>query len=350
MTKPLSSLYFERPKYFNSVKDTWQGFPWASMSYFAYARQAFIEGLKQLGVKPGSSILFPEFICRDVLSVASELNAKILFYPVNETFQPALDPSSWPKAEVVLAVNYFGFAQPLAPFEQFAKSTGAIIVEDNAHGFLSKSSDGHWLGTRTDMGIFSFRKTLPIGTGAGLFLKSKKMTQANAALTKPAIKVSLSLAAKDTLAMTLGQLPIAARSIVSILNSKTPPLNVDWMTNDLDPESFVPRDYSADPLLSTRLLQLNWEKEVGRRRTMYERLMEITAPHKDIEPVFATLPQNTCPYMFVFTSQTDESLVRFTSDLLKLGLRYIKWPDLPLTIRNRCPDFYKKIWAVPFMW
>ena len=282
--------------------------------------------------------------------MANELNASIFFYPVNETFQPALDPSSWPKADVVLAVNYFGFAQPLAPFEQFAKSSSAIIVEDNAHGFLSKSSDGQWLGTRTDIGIFSFRKTLPIGTGAGLFLKSAPASTGNSALTMPAAKVRIGLAAKDALATTLGQLPIAARSIVSILNSKSPPINIDWMTKDLDSESSVPRDYAVDPPLSSRLFHLDWEREIGRRRALYERLLRITDVHKGIKPVFGPLAPETCPYMFVFTSHTDESLVRFTRELLGLGLRCIKWPDLPLTVRKRCPDFYKNIWAVPFMW
>ena len=349
MIKPLSSLYFERPKYISSQIDTWQGFPWTSISYFAYARQALLAGLRQLRLKPGSSILFPEFICRDLLSVACELNAKICFYPVNESFQPALDPSSWPKAEVVLAVNYFGFAQPLAPFEQFAKSTGSIIVEDNAHGFLSKSSDGQWLGTRTDLGIFSFRKTLPVGLGAGLFLKGSQPAPAKADLHKPALKARLGLAAKDALAKTFGQFPMTARSIVSILSSKSPPLDVDWMTNDLESETCVPR-HAVDPLLATRLCHLNWEREIGRRRAMYERLLEMVASHKEIKPVFGPLALGTCPYMFVFMSQTDESLVRFTGELLRLGLRYVKWPDLPLAMRGSCPDFYKKIWAVPFMW
>ena len=349
MTKPLSSLYFERPKYLKSAKDTWKGFPWAGISYFAYARQAFINGLRQLGVKPGSSILFPEFICRDLLSVANELNASIFFYPVNETFQPALDPSSWPKADVVLAVNYFGFAQPLEPFREFCQRTGALLVEDNAHGFLSKSSEFEWLGTRADIGIFSFRKTLPMGTGAGLYFKSVTPAIQQPKSSIP-FKSSISQAIKNSLAQTVCRIPLAAKALVGVLQSGSPGLTGDWMTDSIICENFIPQGNISNTELPELLQSVDFREEIKRRRLLYERLTEAADRHNEIRIVMGPLDAHTCPYMFVFTSKNQKSLLGFIDYTLGQGLRFIRWPDLPLAVRGNCPDFYKNIWAVPFMW
>ena len=71
--------------------------------------------------------------------------------------------------KALLAVNYFGFAQDLAPFREYCLRTGATLIEDNAHGFLSKDTSGVLLGTRADLGITSIRKTFRLVNGAALY-------------------------------------------------------------------------------------------------------------------------------------------------------------------------------------
>ena len=73
------------------------------------------------------------------------------------------------QCKAVLAVNYFGFAQELAPFREYCLRTGATLIEDNAHGFLSKDTSGVLLGMRTGLGITSIRKTFRLVNGAALF-------------------------------------------------------------------------------------------------------------------------------------------------------------------------------------
>ncbi len=73
------------------------------------------------------------------------------------------------QCKAVLAVNYFGFAQDLAPFREYCSRTGATLIEDNAHGFLSKDTSGVLLGTRADLGITSIRKTFRLVNGAALY-------------------------------------------------------------------------------------------------------------------------------------------------------------------------------------
>mgnify|MGYP003896109965 FL=1 len=76
----------------------------------------------------------------------------------------------------MLAVNYFGFAQDLSPFREYCSTTGATLIEDNAHGFLSKDSAGNLLGTRADLGITSIRKTFRLVNGAALYVSSEELS------------------------------------------------------------------------------------------------------------------------------------------------------------------------------
>ncbi len=50
------------------------------------------------------------------------------------------------------------------------------IIEDNAQSFLSRDGKGHELGLRGHIGLFSFRKTLPvIDGGSAIFRKDSKL-------------------------------------------------------------------------------------------------------------------------------------------------------------------------------
>src|SRR3569623_1184814 len=138
--------------------------------FYSLARHALVAGLRLYGIGQGDKVLLPEFICRDVLGALAAVGAQPVWYPVGPDLQPSRAPSEWPDARAVLAVNYFGFPQPLDPFRDYAAKQGAVLIEDNAHGFLSRDESGHWLGTRGDLGISSLRKTLLMSDGAMLMV------------------------------------------------------------------------------------------------------------------------------------------------------------------------------------
>lgn len=119
------------------------------------------------GVGPGCEVLLPAFICRDVLASINHLGASAVFYQVDRSLSP-LELVKRDSIKAVIAVNYFGFPQDLEPFISYANETGVGIVEDNAHGWLSKDSEGRLLGLRTAVGITSFRKTIRVVDGAVL--------------------------------------------------------------------------------------------------------------------------------------------------------------------------------------
>ena len=48
------------------------------------------------------------------------------------------------------------------------------IIEDNAHGFLSNDEKGVCLGSRTDIGLLSIRKSAFLPNGAAMIINNKK--------------------------------------------------------------------------------------------------------------------------------------------------------------------------------
>ena len=145
------------------------------LRHFSFARHSLVEAFRLLSLKSGDKVLLPEYICRDLLASLCALDLEPIWYPVTRSLSPSLESADWPTAKVVLAVNYFGFAQDLNPFNAYAKRTGAFVIEDNAHGFLSRDLQGRLLGTRADLGLFSYRKTFLLGRGAGLYINRKDL-------------------------------------------------------------------------------------------------------------------------------------------------------------------------------
>ena len=130
------------------------------------ARHALATVFSASHAAPGQKILLPAFICCDLLAPVMKAGLVPLWYAINEDLEPEISSSIWPSADYVLAINYFGFPQNLTPFRAYAERVGATLIEDNAHGFLSKDIDGSWLGTRAFYGLFSIRKTLRMPDGA----------------------------------------------------------------------------------------------------------------------------------------------------------------------------------------
>ena len=119
----------------------------ADVRLFSLGRYALLAALRVTGVSPGDKVLVPGFICRDLLASIHAVQGTPVFYPVDRTLAPqSLLAAQGAKA--ILAVNYFGFPQSLEPFRRYCAEHGASLIEDNAHGFLSRDALGHALGSR----------------------------------------------------------------------------------------------------------------------------------------------------------------------------------------------------------
>jgi hypothetical protein len=322
----------------------------AVFRFFSLGRHALVEALRAVGIIPGDKVLLPEFICRDLLASLHAVGADVVWYPVAEDLRPATSPESWPRARAVLAVNYFGFPQPLEPFRAYAGRQDATLIEDNAHGFLSCDEAGQWLGTRGDAGVFSIRKSLPLADGAALVVSDQAIAKALAEPVRPAGRGYAPQAAWKA---RLRAMPLVGIATANAITSSV--RLIRWARSgqsiplpDENAESEIPYPQAAHSKLMLNLASLNIEKEIERRRNLYLEA-EAEARSADIIPLFASLPSSVTPYGFPFRTKRDGTLERMRSWAKNRGLELISWPDLPCALEKRLGTWDHTLWLVNFL-
>ncbi len=318
-----------------------------TIRYFSLGRFAMREALGLIGVGANDLVMLPSFICRDVLAAIHERGAKPVFYEVDSNLRPKyLDPET--KSKAIIAVNYFGFPQDLEAFEKYSQSCGSVIIEDNAHGLLSRDECGKLLGHRTNFGITSFRKT--IRTPDGAILQTSLAENKVSAQLDPVFKLKnsrnlvLSLFAKiqrSTNFPLLSKVQSGLKIVRRNLTGSTVPMVAASV------ERIIPGVPNPSRSSVKKLLRLDESAEISRRRNLYNTI------HPEIirlglKPVFDSLKDGTCPYGFPFYANTDPQ-----SELTKLAKKYrvtlMSWPDLPLAVLPNAPGHYKQIWLLNFL-
>jgi dTDP-4-amino-4,6-dideoxygalactose transaminase len=123
-----------------------------------------------LNVGPGDEVIVPSFTFVSTANAFALRGAKIIFADVredtlnlDETRLPSLMTA---RTKAVVPVHYAGVACEMMTILDVAKSRGAAVVEDAAHG-LSGSYQGRPLGSIGDLGTFSFHETKNYSCGEG---------------------------------------------------------------------------------------------------------------------------------------------------------------------------------------
>jgi len=308
-----------------------------------------LEALRILAARAMRRILMPSYICRDVLAPVNILGLEVVWYHVNEDLTPVLPPHLWPKADAVIAVNYFGFPQNLSPFQIYALENDATIIEDNAHGYLSRDDQGRWLGYRTNIGIFSLRKTFRLADGSAL--RIGEMYEAEVAEQVPingrGINRAQPIKAKLRSVPLIGEILLkyatsATRNYRRILNkpiSGMQGLSSEFEINGLPNAWFK--------LLAT-LHDFDFDAEIDRRRNAYYEFQKFSQD-LDIYPVFSELPTYCAPYGFPFRG-TKSGIDAMTEFAKKYNFDLVTWPELPAIHQSSSPDYYNNINLVNFLW
>lgn len=308
---------------------------------FPYARYAFLEALKKLKIR---SVYLPSFICRDMLAPLNSLAISYVFYEVNNSLCPILKDV---KCDAILFINYFGFSQSFTPFKNYKETYNAIILEDNAHGFLSRDLNGQFLGCRGDIGLLSIRKTIFLPNGGALIVNDEsllknKFKSSDIKLTAEDHKYQRKRKLKNYLFNKyIGIVVLVLRRLVRYLISGDAIPLADPLS-----EKVLPTNKYLSPILSDRKLSLDVVSESKRRVAMYK-TVELYAEKFDIKPIYQ-LYSGVVPYEFSFIDHGNSE--RFESYLVKRGYFMLSWPDLPDEVLSTCPEFYKKIKVVPFLW
>lgn len=321
--------------------------------FYGYGRQALVDALRRVGVAVGDEVLLPGLICRDVLASLAAVGVVPRFYPVDErlwTDGAALNTVDAPRARAVIAVNYFGFPQPLAAFRAWCRERGAALIEDNAHGFLS--ADGAVpLGRRGDLGVFSLRKTLLLPNGAALVDNRTHVDVATAQDAKGSIvRAELRYLAKRSVKMLIGLGGIkSVRLFIGCIRFARQAATGDAVPRQ-DPggEVLVPGEPFA-PLTARLLRRVDLTAERTRRRDLFSLFSALFANVREVRPFVTGLDEGVVPngFPFLFTG-TDPA--RFIDEWWQRSVQVIRWPDLPLGIRDHAPAHYRNVMLVPFLW
>lgn len=317
--------------------------------FYAFARQALVEALKLTNVGTGDYVLIPSLICRDVIASIHTVGATPIFYEVDTKLRTVSFPPDV-AVKAIIFVNYFGFAQDLEIFERESLRTGAVLIEDNAHGYLSFDDEGNMLGSRAPLSITSMRKTLRISDGAELRINDVKQFPV-APLQLPIVQRSLGfrfraqqilLTIENLLHLPLLRFSQAAvRLIRRIVTGSSLPTSSDNSENE-NIVSTGPRDSSM-----RKINALDTRCEIERRRNLYSKV-ETKLLSSGASSVFEILPENCTPYGFPFFG--DESVARKVRQLTRsLGVEVIRWPELPTSVELNAPAHYTTLWLVNFL-
>ena len=322
--------------------------------FYGFGRQALAEGLRRIGVRPGDRVLLPGFVCHEVLASLAVLGVTPRFYAVDEMLSTdaqsleRMDPNG---VRAVIVVNYFGFPQPLDRILEWCKAYRAVLIEDNAHGFLSRESNVP-LGQRGDMGIFSLRKTLSLPNGAalvdnrpgqveqgGLTFKGSPLASVARYRLKNGLKRLMSLGRLHTARSILG----AIRMIRSASTGDAIPISPPNAETEVPQEAFA--------WLTTRLLgRCNIEVESERRRSLYKWCNEVFAATPGVRPIFPSLPDGVVPqgFPFFYTGNDYRVLKRVW---WSQGVQIVTWPErLPAALAPCAPEHYGRVMLIPFLW
>lgn len=314
---------------------------------YAYARHALVEALNQAGVSAGSTVLLPAFICRDVLASVHALNAHVAFYDVDEQLRPRqLDQC--PAATAVLAVNYFGFPQDLAPFREYCTRHHARLIEDNAHGLFSRDSSGALLGTRGDYGILSMRKTFHVTTGSAL------LAATNTDSTVPRYCLDHVDSPFDQLRYHLSRLerkttlPFMSmmRAIIRVARQLAGRPSV--LLSSAREEHELPTQHAIGCTSNQILDKQDPARESERRRSLFIRLCKEVGHVPGVTLLYDRLEAGVVPYGIPFRADTHAA-----TEVTKIVRRYhvttMTWPALPEQVAAQAPNHYRNVWLVNFI-
>lgn len=322
--------------------------------FYGFGRQALAEGLRRAGVRSGDQVLMPGLIGRGVLSSLFSLGAVPRFYDVDATLcvdMKSVEGVRPGRVRAVIAVNYFGFPQPLEALRQWCRASDAALIEDNAHGFLSAEGDVP-LGRRGDMGVFSLSKTLALPNGAALVDNREDSIEGEplaysgsprSAEWRYRVKAMLKRC------MALGGVRSARAVLAAIRMARRAATGSAVRSLSADEERLVPQEAFA-PLTARLLRRLDVERERERRRSLYRLCQELLGKAPGVRPLFGSLPDGVVPQGFPFMF-TGEDPIGFIEAWRGRGVQIVAWPDhLPPDVCVSAPAHYRKLMLAQFLW
>lgn len=147
-----------------------------STRFYASGRAALFHAVKSLNCPPGCIILLPSFNCGVEVEAVLRAGCKADFYRIKNDLNIDADHIAGKistKTKGIVVPHYFGFPQDVTGVKELCSSMDIALMEDCAHALYSQNSNGKWLGTDGDLGLFSMRKTVFLPNGGAVLVNGK---------------------------------------------------------------------------------------------------------------------------------------------------------------------------------
>ncbi|WP_426194716.1 DegT/DnrJ/EryC1/StrS family aminotransferase [Massilia sp. DWR3-1-1] len=267
--------------------------------------------LRELGVGEGDVVLLPAYHSLSMVPPVLWLKAEPRFYRVDAGANADMEDLTTQcdaRVRVLVTTHYFGFPQNLTVLRAFCDQRGIALVEDCAHAFFG-AYQGKPLGSYGDYAIASSMKFFPMYEG-GVLISARRSLDAIVLVSGgKGFEAKVVLATLER-SFSYGRLMGLKAPLVLPLRIK------DWLwqrikVGQATSAPLAPGSSDSDASFDTAwldkstslfarflLARLSKTRITGLRRRNYQCLQQTLRGLPGCRPLFATLPDSVCPWLF----------------------------------------------------
>lgn len=327
-------------------------------------RIAIALALRELGVGAGDAVLVPAYHSSSMIPPVLHLGAVPVFYRLRQDASVDLDDVAAklaPQAKVLMVTHYFGFVQDLSTLRAFCDARGLLLLEDCAHAFFGEHG-GRPVGAWGDAAAASSMKFYPVYEGGALVSARRGLERT---VLRPA---GFGFEAKTILATLEKSFMYGRLAPLRVLLA--PPLRLKdlaWglvkarrrqaAAPALAPASsdsgfdFDPAwlDKRSSWLSRTLVRRLPAARIVDERRRRYLKLQAALQGLPGVRPLFTTLPDGVCPWMFPLLADDPEHVFREVQAAAVPVTRFARplWPGVDATVCANSQLLSQRVLAFP---
>lgn len=295
--------------------------------FYASGRAALFHAVKSLSLPAGSVILLPAYNCGVEVEAVLRAGCAVDFFRINNDLTMDLKHIAEKitlRTKAIVVPHYFGFPQNIPGLKGLTRSRSDIVlIEDCAHALYSQNSNGAWLGTEGDFGLFSMRKTVSMPNGGAVMVNGSSIaipdrgkSYFNLTLLKEPIKSILEYEKNRT-----GDgFNISGELLAFYKKYISRPDGSGESHADEDPRWYydVPSlDYENDISAVSRFCsgREDCREIIACRRENYEFLKDNITAYSTEDYLLPELPAGTCPLCLpLFVKQRDTVASRMTAN------------------------------------
>ena len=327
--------------------------------------------LREMGVGAGDTVLVPAYHSPSMIPPVLWLGAQVVFYRINpDTTADLADIAAklGPSVKAVMVTHFFGIPQDLRPLRALCDGHGLALLEDCAHCFFGRFGETP-VGRSGDYAIGSSMKFFPIYEGGCLVSARHAFKTVSLHPAGAGFEAKAALAALET-SFDYGRLP-ALRVLLSL------PLRLKsalWGAlkarrnagaaaaagaagSALAPDSsdssfnFDPHWTDKRSSLFSRLTlrAVSHARIVALRRDHYLALQAAFGNLPGCRPLFTTLPDGACPWVFPLLVDQPEAVFErlHAAGVPMVRFGAVLWPGVDASVCANSAALGRQLIAFP---